>query len=188
MTFEERVAALPKDKRALLADRLRGLGLLSGVISEESEPAGGKRLVAYVSLRPGQDADPAGLRGFLRERLPEPMVPSAFVVMDELPVTPSGKIDRRALPAPEAARDAIAGTSGGVAPRTPAEVALADLWAEVLGLDHVSVDEDFFTLGGDSILLLKLCARAREQGLALTPRDLFAHPTIAELAARSGGA
>ena len=180
MTFEERVAALPKDKRALLADRLRGLGLLSG----ESEPAGGKRLVAYVSRRPGQDADPAGLRGFLRERLPEPMVPSAFVVLDELPVTPSGKVDRRALPAPEAMQDA---TAPGTAPTTPEEVALADLWAEVLGLDHVSVDEDFFTLGGDSILLLKLCARARELGLALTPRDLFAYPTIAELAARSGG-
>lgn len=186
MTFEERVAALPKDKRALLAGRLRGLGVLSGVsgVSGESEPAGGKRLVAYVSLRPGQDADPAGLRGFLRERLPEPMVPSAFVVMDELPVTPSGKVDRRALPVPETSRDALPGAG----PRTPAEVALADLWSEVLGLDHVSVDEDFFTLGGDSILLLKLCARAREVGLALTPRDLFAHPTIAELAARSGGA
>ncbi len=175
MTFEERVAALPKDKRMLLAERLRSLGVLSG------EPAGGKRLVAYVSLRPGQDADPAGLRGFLRERLPEPMVPSAFVVMDELPVTPSGKVDRRALPP---ALEALP----GAAPRTPAEVALADLWAEVLGLDHVSVEEDFFTLGGDSILLLKLCARAREQGLALSPRDLFTYPTIAELAARSGGA
>jgi aryl carrier-like protein len=175
MTFEDRVAALPADKRALLAERLRRLGALP----DRPEPAGGKRLVAYVAARPG-GVDPAELRGFLGARLPEPMVPSAFVVLDELPITPSGKLDRRALPAPEAAH----GTAPAAAPTTPEEVALADLWAEILGLDAVGVDENFFAIGGDSILLLKLCARARELGIALHPRDLFARPTIAELAAR----
>ena len=174
MTFEERVAALSADQRALLADRLRRLGAAGG-----SEPAGGKRLVAYVVPRSGHEVEPAGLRGFLRARLPEPMVPSAFVVLDEFPVTPSGKLDRRALPVPE-----THGTPASPAPTTPQEVALADLWAEVLGIDRVGVDDDFFALGGDSIRLLKLCARARELGIALTPRDLFEHPTIAGLAAR----
>ena len=182
MTFEERVATLPKNKRALLADRLQRLGVLPEDPGP-GEPAGGKRLVAYVSRRPGQDVDPAGLRGFLRERLPEPMVPSVFVVLDELPVTPSGKVDRRALPAPEAAEDAMA--PAAAAPTTPEERTLAGLWTEILGLHTVGVDEDFFALGGNSILLLKLCARARELGLALTPRELFEHPTIAELAGRS---
>jgi aryl carrier-like protein len=175
MTFEERVAALSAGQRALLAERLRRLGVAPG----RSEPAGGKRLVAYVVPRSDHEVEPAGLRGFLRARLPEPMVPSAFVVLDEFPVTPSGKLDRRALPVPE-----TQGTPASAVATTPQEVALADLWAEVLGLDRVGVDDDFFALGGDSIRLLKLCARARELGIALTPRDLFEHPTIAGLAAR----
>ncbi|MFL6234421.1 MAG: phosphopantetheine-binding protein [Thermoanaerobaculia bacterium] len=175
MTFESRVAALSAGQRASLAERLRRLG----AALDDSEPAAGKRLVAYVAPRSGHAVDPVGLRGFLRARLPEPMVPSAFVVLDELPVTPSGKLDRRALPAPEAH-----GMPVSAAPTTPEEVALADLWAEVLGLDRVGVDDDFFALGGDSIRLLRLCGRAREMGIALTPRDLFESPTIAGLAAR----
>jgi aryl carrier-like protein len=177
MSFEQRVAALPADRQALLAERLRRLGALP----EGSEPAGAQRLVAYVIPCPGQDAGLPELRDFLRARLPEPMIPAAFVVLDEFPVTASGKLDRRALPAPEE----VAGAApAGAPPTTPEEVALADLWAEILGLDAVGVDEDFFALGGDSILLLRLCARSRELDLGLTPRDLFAHPTIAELAAR----
>ena len=175
MTFESRVAALSADQRASLADGLRRLGAAPG----GPEPTGGKRLVAYVVPRADHAVDPAGLRGFLRARLPEPMVPSAFVVLDEFPVTPSGKLDRRALPVPE-----THGTPVSAAPMTPREVALADLWAEILGLDRVGVDDDFFALGGDSIRLLRLCARARELGIPLTPRDLFEHPTIAGLAAR----
>jgi aryl carrier-like protein len=175
MTFESRVAALSADQRATLADRLRRLG----AAVDGAEPAGGKRLVAYVVPRSEHEVDPNGLRGFLRARLPEPMVPSAFVVLDEFPVTPSGKLDRRALPVPEAQ-----GAPVSAAPTTPREVALADLWVEVLGLDRVGVDEDFFALGGDSIRLLRLCARAREVGISLTPRDLFENPTIAGLAAR----
>ncbi len=177
MDFEQRVAALPADRRAFLAERLRRLGALL----DSSEPAAGKRLVAYVVPRPGHSVEPAGLRGFLSAELPEPMVPSAFVVLDEFPVTPSGKLDRRALPAPEALHGASPAANP---PATPEQVALADLWAEILGLDAVGVDENFFAIGGDSILLLKLCARARESGIALAPRDLFAHPTIAELTAR----
>jgi aryl carrier-like protein len=175
MTFEERVQALSADQQALLADRLRRLG----AILDTHEPAGGKRLVAYVVPCSDHEVDPADLRGFLRARLPEPMVPSAFVVLDEFPVTPSGKLDRRALSVPE-----THGTPAAAVPTTSQQVALADLWAEILGLDRVGVNDDFFALGGDSIRLLRLCARARELGIALTPRDLFEHPTIAGLAAR----
>jgi aryl carrier-like protein len=126
--------------------------------------------------------EPADLRSFLRAELPEPMVPSAFVVLDEFPVTASGKLDRRSLPAPEALHGAPAAVpSSDLA--TPEEAALAGLWREILGIDHVGKDDDFFAVGGDSILLLKLCARARERGLGLAPRDLFAHPVLGELAA-----
>jgi aryl carrier-like protein len=131
------------------------------------------RLVAYLV---GDTDDP---RAALARVLPDYLVPAAFVTLDKLPMTTSGKLDRRALPVPE-----THGTPAPAAPTTPREVALADLWAEVLGLDRVGVDDDFFALGGDSIRLLKLCARARELGIALTPRDLFEHPTIAGLAAR----
>ncbi len=182
MTLEQRVAALPMDQRARLAERLRKLGApLAGAEAAESS---GKRLVAYVVPRAGHDADPAELRGFLRAQLPEHLIPSAFVVLDELPLTASGKLDRQSLPAPEESR--IAATSAGAAPSTPAEAALAGLWAEVLGLDSVRVDQDFYTLGGDSILLLKLCARAREMGWSLAPRAVLEHSTIAELAVHIG--
>lgn len=179
MTLEQRVAALPADRRARLADQLRWMNALS-----DAAGSSGKRLVAYVVPRAGHDADPAELRGFLRSRLPEHMVPSAFVTLDEFPRTASGKLDRRALPAPEVSRAAAA--PAAAAPSTPAETALAGLWAEVLGLDSVRVDQDFYALGGDSILLLKLCARAREIGWALAPRAILEHSTISELALHIG--
>jgi aryl carrier-like protein len=112
------------------------------------------------------------------------MVPSAFVVLDEFPVTASGKLDRLSLPAPEAMHGTTAPPAVPLSdPATPEEAALAGLWREILGIDHVGKDDDFFAVGGDSILLLKLCARARERGLGLAPRDLFAHPVLGELAA-----
>lgn len=180
MTIDERVAALPANGRELLADRLRRLGALR----TEAEPAGGKRLLAYVAPRPGQSIDAAELRSFLRARLAEPMVPSALVVLARLPATASGKIDRLALPVPDEVQEVAPPAADR--PRTPEERALAALWAEVLGLPSVGVDQDFFTLGGDSILLLRLCARARELGWTLSPRAVLEHATIAELAARLG--
>lgn len=179
MTLEQRVAALSAERRERLAGRLRRMGALS-----DTADSSGKRLVAYVVARPDHEADPAELRGFLRARLPEHMVPSAFVTLDEFPRTASGKLDRRALPAPELSRAAAA--PAAAAPSTPAEAALAGLWAEVLGLDSVQVDQDFYALGGDSILLLKLCARAREAGWVLAPYAILEHSTIAELAAHLG--
>jgi amino acid adenylation domain-containing protein/non-ribosomal peptide synthase protein (TIGR01720 family) len=124
------------------------------------------------------------LRAYLRERLPEYMVPSAFVTLDELPTTPSGKIDRRALPSPEQAQTGP--DSGFAAPRDEAERVLAGIWAEVLRVERVGVRDNFFELGGDSILSIQIVTRAAQAGLRLTTKQLFQHQTVAELAAAAG--
>ncbi|HVR98703.1 MAG TPA: amino acid adenylation domain-containing protein, partial [Thermoanaerobaculia bacterium] len=132
------------------------------------------RLVAYVV----SDAPTEELRQSLRERLPDYMVPSAFVALSELPVTPNGKVDRKALPAPElGARE-----EDYVAPRTREEELLAGVWAQILRLPQVGANDNFFELGGDSILSLQIVARARQAGLLVTTRQLFEHQTVAELA------
>jgi aryl carrier-like protein len=137
-----------------------------------------KRLVGYVVPRPGATVEPAGLRDFLAGSLPDYMVPSAIVVLDALPVSRNGKLDRRALPAPEWS----SGEAGQVAPRTDAERTLAGIWAEVLGVARVGVEDNFFELGGDSILSIQVASRARQAGVNIMPRDLFRYPTVESLA------
>ncbi|HEY2762813.1 MAG TPA: amino acid adenylation domain-containing protein, partial [Pseudonocardiaceae bacterium] len=141
------------------------------------------RLVAYLVASEAQTPDIAALRGTLRNSLPVYMVPSAFVVLEAMPLTTSGKVDRRALPAPDSRPEL---EPGYVAPRTPAEHQLAGIWAEVLGLKRVGVEDNFFGLGGDSILSIQLVSRARQAGLRLTSRDVFLHQTVAELALNVG--
>ncbi|MEW5930744.1 MAG: amino acid adenylation domain-containing protein, partial [Gemmatimonadota bacterium] len=141
---------------------------------------GERRLAAYVAAAPGETADAAELRAHLRRRLPEYMVPSAVVVLDALPLTPTGKLDRRALPAPE-------GAAGGeyVAPRTPAEEVLAAIWTEVLRAERVGVHDDFFALGGHSLLATRVATRVQEAlGVEMPLRALFEAPTVAALAER----
>ncbi|MEV7094866.1 non-ribosomal peptide synthase/polyketide synthase [Amycolatopsis sp. NPDC051045] len=138
-----------------------------------------RRLVAYVVTT----AATADLRAWLQRDLPDYMVPSAFVTLDALPLSANGKVDRRALPAPAAEPAA-----GYVPPRTEAERVLAEVWADVLGVPGVGVEDNFFELGGDSILSIQVVSRARRHGLALTPRDLFAHQTVAALAVAAGSA
>jgi amino acid adenylation domain-containing protein/non-ribosomal peptide synthase protein (TIGR01720 family) len=122
------------------------------------------------------------LRAYLEDRLPSYMIPSAFVLLDELPLTPNGKVDRWALPAPAPAGFADAFT----APATAAEASMAQIWSQVLGLEQVGVNDNLFELGGDSILSIQIIARANQAGFQLTPKDIFQHPTVAELAAISG--
>ncbi len=116
----------------------------------------------------------------MRQELPEFMLPAAFVRLPALPMTPNGKVDRHALPNPEI----IAGRAadGYVAPRTPLETALADIWQDVLGVECVGIHDKFFELGGDSILSIQVIAKANRAGLRLTPKQIFQHQTIAELA------
>ena len=145
-----------------------------------------RRLVAYVV--PLGDTTPAvaELRHAVQGKLPEYMVPSAFVFLPELPLTPNGKLDRRALPEPDRARPELA--ERFVGPRNSMEQKLSEIWCEVLGLDRVGVFDNFFELGGDSILSIQIIARSSRSGLRLTPRQLFEQPTVAELAAVVGTA
>ena len=152
----------------------------SVVLAREDGP-GDKRLVAY--LVPDQEPAPSvsALRGFLQAKLPEYMVPSAFVLLKALPLTPNGKVDRQALPAPGPARPMLEATF--VAPVNAIEKTLAEIWAQILGLERVGIHDNFFELGGDSILSLQVIARAKQAGLQLTLKQLFENQTIAQLAA-----
>jgi len=123
-------------------------------------------------------ADAAALRAHVGHSLPDYMVPAAFVVLDRLPLTANGKLDRRALPAPD-----LRPTGEQRGPRTPQEEMLCALFAEVLGLERVGIDDNFFALGGDSIMSIQLVSRARQAGLLITPRAVFEHQTVAALAA-----
>ncbi|MDI9897100.1 amino acid adenylation domain-containing protein [Rhodococcus sp. IEGM 1381] len=139
-------------------------------------PSGGTALVSYVRLQPGAHVDAADVRDHVGKSLPAHMVPSAVIVVDEVPLTPVGKLDRNALPEP------VFETSAGREPSTDTERALSEVFAEVLGVDTVGVDDSFFALGGDSIVSIQLVSRARARGLNFGPRDVFELRTVAALA------
>ncbi|MFJ8630151.1 amino acid adenylation domain-containing protein [Streptomyces sp. NPDC093568] len=151
----------------------------TAVVVTRADNGGPTRLVAYVVPDGGADDTGLGrsLRAHLEQQLPHYMVPSFVVVLEELPLTANGKLDRRALPAPDTGTDPTA-----AAPRTEREKVLCGLFAEVLGLAEVGVDDGFFDLGGDSIMSIQLVSRARRAGLELSVRDVFEQRTVAALA------
>ena len=151
----------------------------AAVIAREDAP-GAKRLVAYVVAAGEQVPDASALRAHVAASLPDYMVPAAYVVLERLPLTPNGKLDRRALPAPDLTPAVMRG------PRTAREEVLCALFAEVLGLERVGIDDNFFALGGDSIMSIQLVSRARRAGLLITPRAVFQHQSVAALAAVAG--
>ncbi|MGH3520223.1 MAG: amino acid adenylation domain-containing protein [Haloechinothrix sp.] len=144
--------------------------------------ARGNALIGYV-VPDGVAPDAEELRAGLAEVLPEPMVPGAFVVLDDLPLTPSGKLDQHALPAPAAVT-----TSTGRAPADERERVLCEIFAAVLGLSGVNADDDFFVLGGDSITSIAVSTQSRARGLEISPRDVFEHRTPFALAATATNA
>ncbi|MDA3642719.1 amino acid adenylation domain-containing protein [Saccharopolyspora indica] len=156
---------------AALAE-LAGVSAAAAILNTDGRQP---RLIGYVVPSEGAVLTPDSVRTAVAERLPDALVPSAVVILDELPVTINGKLDRAALPAPR--------TESGRAPSTERERLLCAVIAEVFGIDEAGVDEDFFSLGGDSISAITVSARLRESGLHLRPRDLLARRTLAALAA-----
>ncbi|MDF5721899.1 MAG: amino acid adenylation domain-containing protein, partial [Rhizonema sp. PD37] len=149
------------------------------VIVREDVP-GNQRLVAYLVADNGNTDE---LRQYLRQKLPDYMIPNAFVILDSLPLTLNGKVNRRALPAPVTSSRM---KEGFVAPYTHTQEILAAIWAEVLGVENVSIHDNLFELGGDSIISIQIVARINQAGFHTTPKQLFQHQTIAELAAVVG--
>jgi len=143
------------------------------------------RLVAYLVPARHLDEEEVGkfkkdVRQYLKDVLPDYMIPSTLIVLDELPKLPNGKINRRGLPEPEVGKDE--GKRDFIAPRNEREEILAKVWSNVLGLDEIGIHDNFFELGGDSILSIQVIARSGLEGLRITPRNLFENPTIAQLA------
>ena len=152
----------------------------AAVLAREDQP-GERRLVAYVAAHAEREAAAGELRAFLEQRLPAHLVPAAFVTLAALPLNSSGKVDRQALPAPDASRPALA--AAYVAPATPAEEGVAAIWCEVLGLERVGVHDDFYELGGHSLLLPQVMHRLRRDFQVEVPlRTLAEETTVARLA------
>jgi len=151
------------------------------VVAARETAAGARRLVAYVVGRPGESPTVGELRGFLKGKLPDYMVPSAFMTLESLPLTPSGKVDRKALPAPDQSRPEL--EEAFVEPRTPVEEVIAGVCGEVLGLTRVGARDDLFDLGCHSLLATRIVARLRETFHAELPlHTIFESPTVAQLA------
>ncbi|MBW4667898.1 MAG: amino acid adenylation domain-containing protein [Cyanomargarita calcarea GSE-NOS-MK-12-04C] len=153
------------------------------VVNVQEEELSKKKLVAYV-VPQQKPLDTNDLRNFLKKKLPEYTIPSAFVILENLPLTPNGKVDRRSLPAPPDLSERIL-TSSFDLPRLSEEKILVGIWSEILGVE-AGIHDNFFELGGDSILSVRVVALANKAGLQLTPKQLFQHQTIAELASVVG--
>ncbi|MER0246844.1 condensation domain-containing protein, partial [Streptomyces sp. HSW2009] len=159
-------------------------GVTRAVVLAREDHPGDRRLVAYVSPEPGCDISVDGMRGWVAERLPDYMVPSAFVVVEEFPLTVNGKVNRRALPAPEYGGEGELGRG----PRSPLEEVLCGIFAEVLGVESVSIDDDFFRLGGHSLLATRLVSRLRVVlGAEVPLRQVFETPTVVAVSAALEG-
>ena len=156
-------------------------GVREAAVLARNDVPGETRLVGYAVPDPSCPPTPSDLRRALQEIVPAHMVPSAFVVLDSLPKTPSGKLDLSALPPPESTRPAADDASRG--PRTPVEETLTAIWANVLGLDRVDLEDNFFEIGGHSLIAIRLMSRIRDEfGVELPLRSLFQAPTVSGLA------
>lgn len=154
-------------------------GVQEAVVLAREDSPGDKRLVGYV-VSISQEPSISKLKNYLKEKLPEYMVPSAFVFLEALPLTPNGKVERRALPAPEQSRPEIGASY--VAPRTPVEEVLANIWAEVLNVERVGIYDNFFDLGGHSLLAVRVVQSIEKRiGRSVRVADIFQAPTVEQL-------
>ncbi|MDA2804798.1 condensation domain-containing protein, partial [Nocardiopsis suaedae] len=181
--FQVKIRGLRIELGEIEAALARLPGVAAAAAAVHGGASGAPRIAGYAVPRPGAGPDPEELRAGLRSALPEYMVPSQVMVVDGLPLSPNGKLDRTALPAPEPLGT---GAGAGRAPADAAEEALCALFTEVLGLESVGADDGFFALGGDSIQAIALVGRARGRGIALTPADVVTEQTPAGLAAVAG--
>jgi amino acid adenylation domain-containing protein len=180
--FQVKVRGFRIEPGEIEARLLEHPGVREAVVLVREDTPGDKRLVAY--LVGDETAAAEALRAHLAERLPEYMVPAAYVRLERFPLSPNGKLDRPALPAPEG--DAYASREYE-APVGETETALAEIWSEVLGIDRVGRHDGFFELGGHSLLVVRVVARMRQRGLHVEVRAVFTAPTLAALAAEVGG-
>jgi amino acid adenylation domain-containing protein/non-ribosomal peptide synthase protein (TIGR01720 family) len=165
----------PREIEAILASQE---GVKQCAVIPHRTGSNSTKLVGYVVVEPGQRQDPQDLRSLLRQQLPNYMVPSDLVLLESLPLTANGKIDRRALSSIRF-REA---TSNHAEPRNQVEATLARVWQTVLKLEHIGVHDNFFELGGDSILAIQVVTKARDAGIRLTPQNIFDLQTVAALA------
>jgi acyl carrier protein len=150
------------------------------VVIPTEDSHGDRQLVAYLVISQNPSPSTSEIRGFLKQKLPEYMIPSAFVFLNAVPRTPNGKVDRRALPAPDAVRPDL--EEAFVAPRNQSEELVAGIWRDVLRLERIGVHDSFFELGGHSLLVIRIVSRIREVfEVELAVRSLFETPTIAGL-------
>ncbi|MGH3933701.1 MAG: amino acid adenylation domain-containing protein, partial [Pseudonocardiaceae bacterium] len=167
----------PDEIEAVLATHA-GVGEVA--VTAREDRSGTKRLIAYLVPSTDTAPTPADLRSHTATVLPDYMVPAVYVMLEALPLGPTGKLDRKALPAPDQWGDSMAEY---IAPRTVTEHTLAGIWVQVLGVERVGVNDNFFELGGDSILSIQIVSQARRAGARVTTKDIFFHQTVAQLAA-----
>ena len=154
--------------------------IAEAVVTAPEDESGIKRLAAYLVTIPGHSPQVEDVRSMIAHALPEHMMPASFMVLESLPLSPNGKLDRKALPEPVASEPS---GSRHVPPVTETEQVLADIWAEVLGVRLIGVNDSFFDLGGDSVRSLGVAASARAAfGVELTPRDVMTSATVSALA------
>ena len=179
INYAERYKNLTADKKALFTLRLDKLAPRETTFAANDMTD--KRLVAYIVWKQGVTSQTGELRNFIKGHLPEYMLPSAFVEMDALPLSPNGKVDRKLLPAPDGARPEL--EQAFVAPRNEVEQTLANIWAEVLRLDQIGINDNFFDLGGHSLLATQVISRVEVAfNVELPLRAIFENPTVAGLA------
>ena len=175
INYAERYNNLTPDKKALFTLRLDKLA--PRVATPVANDMMDKRLVAYIVWKQGESSQTGELRNFIKGHLPEYMLPSAFVEMNALPLSPNGKVDRKLLPAPDGARPEL--EQAFVAPRNEVEQTLSNIWSEVLRLDQIGINDNFFDLGGHSLLATQVIARVEVAfNVELPLRAIFENPTV----------